>query len=36
MQARGIWLGTIRDGLIVRICLYQDKRDALEAAGLKE
>ena len=36
VQARGIWLGTIRDGLIVRICLYQDKREALEAAGLKE
>ena len=36
VQARGIWLGTIRDGLIVRICLYQDKREALEAAGLSE
>jgi len=29
-----IW--TIRDGAIVRICLYQDKQDALEAAGLSE
>jgi ketosteroid isomerase-like protein len=36
VQARGIWLGTIRDGLIVRICLYQDKREALEAAGLQD
>ena len=36
VQARGIWLCTIRDGLIVRICLYQDKREALEAAGLQE
>jgi ketosteroid isomerase-like protein len=26
----------IRDGAIVRICLYQQKRDALEAAGLRE
>ena len=29
-----VW--TIRDGAIVRICLYQDKRDALESAGLSE
>ena len=29
-----IW--TIRDGAIVRICLYQDKQDALQAAGLSE
>ena len=29
-----VW--TIRDGAIVRICLYQDKQDALEAAGLSE
>jgi ketosteroid isomerase-like protein len=34
--ARGTWLGTIRDGSIVRICLYQDAREALEAAGLSE
>ena len=34
VQARGTWLCTIRDGLIVRICLYQDKQEALEAAGL--
>ena len=29
-----VW--TIRDGAIVRICLYQEKQDALEAAGLQE
>ncbi len=29
-----VW--TIRDGAIVRICLFQDKQDALEAAGLRE
>ena len=36
VQARGIWLCTIRDGLIVRICLYQELQEALEAAGLPE
>ena len=29
-----VW--TFRDGAIVRICLYQQKQDALEAAGLAE
>ena len=29
-----VW--TCRDGAIVRICLYQEKREALEAAGLQE
>jgi ketosteroid isomerase-like protein len=36
VQARGTWLCTIRDGLIVRICLYQELQEALEAAGLSE
>jgi ketosteroid isomerase-like protein len=36
VQARGTWLCTLRDGLIVRICLYQEVQEALEAAGLKE
>ena len=36
VQARGTWLYTIRDGLIVRICLYQELQEALEAAGLSE
>ena len=35
-QARGTWLCTIRDGLIVQICLYQEAQEALEAAGLRE
>ena len=36
VQARGIWVWTIRDGLIVRACLYQERQEALEAAGLSE
>ena len=36
VQARGAWLSTIRGGLIVRICLYQEVQEALEAAGLSE
>ena len=34
VQARGAWLCTIRDGLIVRICLYQGREEAPEAAAL--
>ena len=34
VQARGTWLCTIRDGLIVRICLYQGREEAPEAAAL--
>ena len=36
VQARGIWVWTIRDGSIVRVCLYQERHEALEAAGLEE
>jgi ketosteroid isomerase-like protein len=36
VQARGTWLWTIQDGLVVRLCLYQMRQDALEAAGLLE
>ena len=36
VQARGTWLWTIRDGVVVRLCLYQVRQDALEAAGLSE
>jgi hypothetical protein len=36
VQARGVWVWTIRDGSIVRACLYQELQDALEAAGLRE
>jgi ketosteroid isomerase-like protein len=35
-QARTAWLFTILDGKLERVCLYQDKADALEAAGLSE
>lgn len=36
VQARGTWLCTIRDGVIVRIRLYQEVQEALEAAGRSE
>jgi ketosteroid isomerase-like protein len=36
VQARGIWVWTIRDGSIVRACLYQELEDAFAAAGLEE
>ena len=36
VQARGTWLWTIREGVIVRLCLYQERQEALEAAGLSE
>jgi len=36
LQARGIWLWTIHDGVVVRLCLYQERREALAAAGLAE
>ena len=35
-QARTTWLFTIRNGKIERVCLYQGKDEALEAAGLRE
>jgi ketosteroid isomerase-like protein len=35
VQARNTWTVTIRDGMIVRTCLYQDKQEALEAVGLE-
>src|SRR5829696_3402014 len=35
-HARTTWLITIRMGRIERVCLYQDKEEALEAAGLRE
>jgi ketosteroid isomerase-like protein len=34
VQARNIWTFTIRDGMIVRGCIYQDKQEALKAVGL--
>ena len=36
VQARTTWTWTLRDRMIVRVCLYQDKQEALEAAGLSE
>ena len=36
VQARGVWVWTIRDGSVVRACLYQELQEALEAAGLSE
>ena len=35
-KARTTWLFTIRNGKIERICLYQERQEALEAAGLSE
>ena len=34
VQARGIWLWTLRDRLTTHLCLYQDREEALAAAGL--
>ena len=36
VQARAAWVWTIRDGSITRLCFYQERREALEAAGLSE
>jgi ketosteroid isomerase-like protein len=36
VQARNTWTFTIRDGMVVRTCLYQDKQEALEAVGLED
>ena len=36
VQARDTWTHTIRDDMIVRGCLYQDKQEAIKAVGLEE
>ena len=36
VRARAAWVWTIRDGAIARMCFYQERREALEAAGLSE
>jgi ketosteroid isomerase-like protein len=36
LQARGNLVWTFRAGRIVRTCLYQDRAEALKAAGLSE
>ena len=34
VRPSGVW--TLRDGSIVRLCFYQERDEALEAAGLEE
>jgi ketosteroid isomerase-like protein len=34
LQARSAWVWTIRDGKVLELCLYQERKEALEAVGL--
>ena len=34
--ARVTWTWTIRDGAIARVCMYQGRQDALDAAGVSD
>jgi ketosteroid isomerase-like protein len=34
VEAHAIWVWTIRDGALAHLCLYQERHEALEAAGL--
>ncbi len=36
VQTRTTWTWTIRNGAIERVCMYQERQEALEAAGLSE
>jgi len=36
LQGRGTFVWTLHDGAIVRACLYQERDEALKAAGLSE
>ena len=36
VQARVAWTWTIREGRVERLCMYQEREEALEAAGLSE
>jgi ketosteroid isomerase-like protein len=36
VQARVTWSWTIRDGAVERVCMYQEREEALQAAGLRE
>jgi ketosteroid isomerase-like protein len=36
VQARTTWTWTFRDGAVERVCLYQERDEALKAAGLEE
>jgi ketosteroid isomerase-like protein len=35
-RTRVTWVWTIRDGALVRACMYQDRQEALVAVGLRE
>jgi len=35
LQFRPTWVWTFREGAGVRVCLYQDREEALEAAGAR-
>ena len=34
LHARATWVWTIRDGSVERLCLYQEREEALKAVGL--
>jgi ketosteroid isomerase-like protein len=36
VRARVTWTWTFRDGAVERLCMYQDRAEALAAAGLRE
>lgn len=36
VEARTTWTWSVREGAVERVCLYQDKEEALKAAGLAE
>ena len=36
VQTRTTWTWTIRNGAIERVCMYQERQEALEAVGLSE
>jgi ketosteroid isomerase-like protein len=36
VQARVTWTYTFRDGAIERVCIYQEREEALDAVGLSE
>jgi ketosteroid isomerase-like protein len=36
VQARAAFVWTIRDGAVAHLCFYQERHEALEAAGLSE
>jgi ketosteroid isomerase-like protein len=36
VQARGVWLWAFNDGVLARVTLYQERHEALKAAGLSD